>query len=538
MNENVLENALKKIMYSDTLEVFVFDVFEDKVLKYGIVDGAFTNIGEDTFTNYLEDVKTKVGVPFLSGFMNLVSIPKMKEALKDGDSKVEFKYQSLNSKWYKLSSTIINISNKELIFSVKEELKQELNSTKESQDFRYDGLIGRLADAILKINNVFNLGEEKKTNIKNVEEYINSVLIGIVSSYPELKKSLNKTAANVSGRCEDTILIIDDDKLMRSMIKKVFKDDSYKLVELANGKEAIEYLSNNINKAITETSDNVLGIFLDLTMPVMDGFAVLEYLSKNNYLYRIPVIIISGDYEKETKTRVYNYGIADMLEKPFDFEVVKHRIGNFINLYKSSNSLTNLISDQSSELKELINPFVESYIYDYKDNINNINKLMKKLGKQLMEDYPEYDLTLEKVEKMADASKYYDIGFYSIPRTILGKKDAFDYEELSKIKNYPLFGSKMLDYVLSLISDASFKKYANNITKFYHENYNGTGYPKGIKEDEIPLEAELAAVCINYYNLYKKNGINAKDIISKKSGVMFNPKIVDSFLKIENELIK
>ncbi len=535
MNENILENALKKIMYDDTLEIFVFDVFEDKVLKYAVVDGAFTNVGEESFADYLESVKTKIGVPYLSGFMNLVSIPKMKESLKNGNGKVEFKYQSLNSKWYRLSSTLINVSDKELIFSVKEELSQELNSTKESRDFRYDGLIGRLADAILKIDNVFSLDDEKMTNIKNVEEYINSVLSGIINSYPELKKSLNKTAANVSGRCEDAILIIDDDKLMRSMIKKVFKDDVYKLVELANGKEAIEYLSNNSNKGIIESSDNILGIFLDLTMPVMDGFAVLEYLSKNNYLHRIPVIIISGDYEKETKTRVYNYGIADMLEKPFDFEVVKHRIGNFINLYKSSNSLTNLISDQSSELKELINPFVESYMYDYKENINAINNLIKSLGSQLIKDHPEYSFTEEQIQKMADASKYYDIGFYSIPRTILGKKGAFNSSELKKIQNYPLFGSKMLDYVLSLVSDATFKKYADNITRFYHENYNGSGYPSGLKGEEIPLEAQIAAICINYYNYFKKTGLNAKDIIVKKSGIMFNPKIVDSFLKMENQ---
>lgn len=174
--------------------------------------------------------------------------------------------------------------------------------------------------------------------------------------------------------------------LTRNMIKRVF-DDEYKIVMATNGKEAIEYLESNSNKGITESSDNILGIFLDLTMPVMDGFAVLEYLSKNNYLHRVPVIIISGDYEKETKTRVYNYGIADMLEKPFDFEVVKHRIGKFIGLYKSSNSLTNLISEQSSDLKDLINPFVEIYMYDYKDNINKVSSLMKTLGKRVMIDY-------------------------------------------------------------------------------------------------------------------------------------------------------
>ena len=138
----------------------------------------------------------------------------------------------------------------------------------------------------------------------------------------------------------------------------------------------------------------------------------------------------------------------------------------------------------------------------------------------------------EKIEKMADASMYYDIGFYSIPRSILSKKDGFSEKELEKIKKYPLFGSKMLDYVLSLKSDAMYKKYADNITKFYHENYNGTGYPNGLKENEIPLEAQLAAICINYNNLERKYGKVAKEMIIKRKDVMFNPKLIDSFSKI------
>lgn len=531
MNENVLENALKKIMYNDTLEVFVFDVFEDKVLKYGVVDGAFTSTGEDTFTNYLEDVKTKVGAPFLSGFMNLVSIPKMKEALKDGNSKVEFKYQSLDSKWYKLSSTLINVSGKELIFSVKEELRQELNSTKESRDSRYEGLIGRLADSILKINNVFNLDSKSLSNVKAVEEYILSIFKNLYSTYPELKKSVNKTAANVSGRWEDAILIIDDDKIMRNMIKKVFKDDGYKLVELANGKEAIEYLEANESKGISEASDHVLGIFLDLTMPVLDGFAVLEYLSKKNYLNRLPVIIISGDYEKETKSRVYNYNIADMLEKPFDFEVVRHRISNFINLYKSSNSLNDLVSSQNNDLKALLNTFVDAYRYDYASNIDKISKYIKVLATQVMNDYPEYELTEEKINKMVDASMYYDIGFYSIPRSVLIKREKLTNDELELVRNYPLFGSKMIAYVLSLTSDELYKKYALNIAKYYHENYNGTGYPENLKGNAIPLEAQIAAICINYNNIKKKNG-NATDFILNKSNTMFSPEIIESFKKV------
>ena len=183
-----------------------------------------------------------------------------------------------------MTSCIINDGQNEIIFSVRQKLEDE-TKTKESNDSKYNGLVARLADSILKIDNVFNL-DEAKTNIKSVEEYINSVLNGLTSSYPELKRSLNKNAANVSGRVDDCILIVDDDKLMRNMIKKIFADE-YKIIMAENGKEAIEYLEANSSKGITESSDNILGIFLDLTMPVMDGFAVLEYLSKNNYLYSL-----------------------------------------------------------------------------------------------------------------------------------------------------------------------------------------------------------------------------------------------------------
>lgn len=534
MDTNLLEGTIKEILLDDKLKVYVFDVFDDSVLKYTISNGKLTNCGSDTLANYLENIKTKIDSPYIPGFMNLVSIPKMKEKALSGNSKVMFEYQALDSKWYKITAMLINFSGKELIVSVREQMDNNCG-TKEASDSKYNVLIGRIADAILKIDNVFNL-DNSKASVNNKEDYIDSILKSIVNSYPDLKNSLNKNAANVSGRADDVILIIDDDMVMRKMIKKIFADE-YKIVMAENGKEALEYLETNSNKGLTESSDNILGIFLDLTMPVMDGFAVLEYLSKNNYLYKIPVIIISGDYEKETKARVYNYGVADMLEKPFDFEVVKHRIGNFINLYKSSNSLNNLISDQSRDLKDLINPFVESYRYDYESNINSVNEYMKKLGTQVMKDFPEYNLDEEKINKMADASMYYDIGFYSIPRTILLKKDSFNESELKKIKNYPIFGEKMLNYVLSLTQDELYKKYAQNITKYYHENYNGSGYPFGLKENQIPLEVRIASVCINYNNLLKKYGNRAFDIIVSKENVSFSPDIISSFKKIKNELI-
>ena len=96
--------------------------------------------------------------------------------------------------------------------------------------------------------------------------------------------------------------------------------------------------------------------------------------------------------------------------------------------------------------------------------------------------------------------------------------------------------TKMLDYVLSLKSDTLYKKYASNITRYYHENYNGTGYPEKLDGNKIPVEARIASVCINYYSLKKKYGNQAKAVIESKSGTFFDPKIVDSMIKVIDKL--
>lgn len=224
-----------------------------------------------------------------------------------------------------------------------------------------------------------------------------------------------------------------------------------------------------------------------------------------------------------------------MLEKPFDFDVVKHRIGNFINLYKSSNSLNDLINNQTESLKDIIDAYIKAYYYDYKKDTDNISKYISVLAKEVMNDYPEYNLTDSKIEKICSASMYYDIGFYSIPRTVLMKNGNYSEEDIKYIKNYPLFGSRVVNYLLSLTSDEEYKKYAENICKFCHENFDGTGYPSNIKGDKIPVEAQIAAIVIAYNNL-KKSGSNAKDAILKKSGTMFNPKLVISFMKIADKM--
>ena len=350
MNNELLCRDVLNLINDSKTEVLLIDVFNDLVTSFNYLDGKFSVKEKVPFTSYLETVKTNVSEEYLKDYMNALSIPKLKENLKNGIEKVSVTYKTLNNKSYTNISKLINNSSSDLILLV---IKENSESTKDndttSLNVRFNSLVDLVADSIIKVQNIFSLDEKSLSNTKNLEEYISSVFNNLTSSYEEVKKAVNKTYLNVTSRKDDVILIIDDDMITRNMIKKIF-DGIYKTIMLSNGKEALEYLEENKNKGLTTSSDHIVAIFLDLTMPVLDGFAVLEYLSKKNYLTKIPVVIISGDYEKETKARVYNYNIADMLEKPFDFEIVKHRISNFINLYKSSNSLNNLVNNQNEEM--------------------------------------------------------------------------------------------------------------------------------------------------------------------------------------------
>ena len=114
-------------------------------------------------------------------------------------------------------------------------------------------------------------------------------------------------------------------------------------------------------------------------MPVMDGFGVLDYLKEIRYLGKIPVIIVSADDTKDTKEKVYAYDIADMIEKPFNFEIIVKRVNNMIKMYSKNNSINEIIKSQDKELKELISNYNSTYLIDNEKTFNIASKVISKL---------------------------------------------------------------------------------------------------------------------------------------------------------------
>ena len=120
------------------------------------------------------------------------------------------------------------------------------------------------------------------------------------------------------------IIVADDSKIISNIVDRAFRDE-YEVLIASNGQEAINIIKNNVD-------DSIIGILLDLNMPEVDGFAVLDYFKENNLFKRIPVCIITGDVQKERIDKAFTYDIVDVLAKPFTFENVREEVEKIINL--------------------------------------------------------------------------------------------------------------------------------------------------------------------------------------------------------------
>ena len=126
-----------------------------------------------------------------------------------------------------------------------------------------------------------------------------------------------------------TIIVADDSNIIVNIVKRAFEGE-YNVVSAVNGREAIELIQNN-------NLDEIVGMLLDLNMPEVDGFTVLDYLNNNNLLTKVPVSIITGDDDMDVVSRAFEYNIIDMLKKPFTVDNVKKIVEKTISITSINN---------------------------------------------------------------------------------------------------------------------------------------------------------------------------------------------------------
>ena len=534
-----MNNEYKEIIGKTILDSYVgaliIDVQNDKLYKYNNINNNFNLDKEESYVDYITNCNAFIHPDDIQNYISSLSISK----LESNANRINLTYRMLDERLGTYLGYMNNISlhdanGKKIIVVLISQSNGEIvntgsNPSKSEIEEKYSKTIDAISLALLKIHNVVNMDNELRTK----DEYINSILVGLTTDYPDLNKSFNENALEVYKSGKTSIMIVDDDKITCNLISKIF-DNKYDIIIANNGQEAIDKL-----KSSKENSISISCIFLDLLMPVLDGFGVLDYLSDNNYLNKMPVIIISGNYDKDTRKRVYSYPIADMLEKPFNAQVIRHRIENLINLYRSSGNLNEMMLEQHESLKDIILALVNAYKKDNIVEMNKIKKYVNLLAMQVSVMYPEYNVNSNMVENMASSSMYYAIGNYTLPKTLLQKKGEYTEDEKNSIKYASVNGSAMVKYVIANTSSEIDSKYCYEITRYYNERYDGTGYPEGLSGESIPLSAQIASLAIEYVNLV--NSMTPVDyskvvaLITMESGRKFNPKIVEAFKKVQTD---
>ncbi len=297
------------------------------------------------------------------------------------------------------------------------------------------------------------------------------------------------------------ILIVDDEEVNRTILSLMF-DAEYDIVEAPNGMDAIDAIEKNKDIAL---------ILLDVIMPVMDGFGVLDYMKEKELLEKIPVILITSMTPQESEAKAYEYGIADVMHKPFESNIIKRRARNIIELYQNKKNLEirlmereKTIRDQEKAIREnnefmidALGSVVEFRSIETGDHVKRIKYLTRILLKYLAKYYPKYEMTPVKIDQIARASALHDIGKIGIPDAILLKPGKLTKDEFEIMKTHTTIGCDILESFKSPYMD-DFYKYCYEICRYHHERADGKGYPDHLKGDEIPISAQIVSIADVY----------------------------------------
>ena len=339
---------------------------------------------------------------------------------------------------------------------------------------------------------------------------------------------------------KDKVLIVDDSELNREFLSDILEDD-YELLLSENGFDALIQMKNNLN--------DIALVLLDLVMPEMDGFKVLSYMKKYNWIQDIPVVIISSDFSAENIEKAYELGAEDFINRPFNVSIVKRRVSNLITLYAKQKKLKNIVTQQIYEKEKRSNLMISilSHIVEFRNgesglHVLHINNITEKLLHSLVRNHEDIRLSSSEIALIRTASSLHDIGKISIPTEILNKPGRLTQEEFEIMKTHSQIGSDMLSS-LKLGKKDPLIQVSYEICRWHHERWDGRGYPDGLKGDEIPLSAQVVSLADVYDTLtsercYKKaipHEEAMQMILDGKCGA-FNPKLLAALIDIEDDL--
>ncbi len=237
------------------------------------------------------------------------------------------------------------------------------------------------------------------------------------------------------------ILITDDSPLNRALLMDILGEE-YDYLEAENGLIALDYLRRRGDLDL---------MLLDINMPELDGFGVLEQMKRFQWSDALPVIIISAEQTSSFMDHAYDLGVSDYIARPFDASVVRHRVQNTLMLHACQRQLVHILEQQVYYRERTNGTMINilSHAIESRNNESGLHTLRVRiitnlLLHHLVKTTDRYPLSEADISAIATASALHDLGKMSVPRSILNKPGKLTPEEFEIMKHHTIAGDELI----------------------------------------------------------------------------------------------
>lgn len=336
------------------------------------------------------------------------------------------------------------------------------------------------------------------------------------------------------------LLIADDSEMNRAILANMLEKE-FDIIEATDGRETIVVLQNY--------REEISALLLDVVMPEMSGFEVLEELRRRQWIEEIPTIMISAETGNSYINRAFELGASDYISRPFSPDIIRRRIVNTILLHTKKQQLMDVVSGWFYRREK--NDEVLVSILDYAVELRNgengthmlgVSRLTALLLQSLQKKSDRYPLGESDVNAICVASGLHDVGKLLISEEILKKPGKLTAEEFEIVKHHTQIGARIISE-LPIYQNEKLVKYAMEICRWHHERWNGEGYPDGLAGDDIPIAAQIVALADVYDVLtnercYKSAYSHEKALSMIQNGECgsFNPLLLDCLEEVADSI--
>ncbi|MCL2705992.1 MAG: response regulator [Spirochaetaceae bacterium] len=353
---------------------------------------------------------------------------------------------------------------------------------------------------------------------------------------------------------EKSLIILVDDNPANLRIGKNVLSEKYYVATAPSAEKLFTLLETNYPAMI----------LLDIDMPGMNGYETIKILKSKKETQSIPVIFVTAKAESDNELEGLSLGAIDYITKPFQPTLLLKRIEMHLlveiqrrtlkvqtaELQYFNNNLQKLVDEKTHSILELQNAFLRTIaeLVECRDDITGghiertqygIKLLLEEINKNAFyrEETKDWNVNL-----LLQSSQLHDVGKISISDNLLKKPGKLSKEEFEEMKNHTKFGEQIIEKIESLSKESVFLKYAKIFAAYHHEKWDGSGYPHGLKGNEIPLLGRIMAIADVYDALVSvrpyKNAFTHEEsvqIIIDGSGTQFDPELVKAFTHVAKQ---